>query len=353
MQVKVSVLGHFGEGTTLLNGQTVKTKIITEELQRQLGQDQVMKIDTHGGWKTLLKAPFQVLRALKNSTNVLIFPAQNGLRVYAPLLACFRKWFPRRKLHYVMIGGWLPHFLTKRQQLAKRLKRFDAIYAETSVVKAALEKQGFTNVSVLPNCKKLTPLAEEELVYPSEMPYQLCTFSRVMKEKGIEDAVDAVRTVNEALGYQAFSLDVYGQIDAAQTEWFEGVKQQFPPYVRYCGCVNAEQSVEVLQHYFALLFPTRFYTEGVPGTIIDAYAAGIPVISARWESFADVIEEGVTGIGYELNHTNQLVDILFRVVQDPCVLSDMKKQCLYKAKEYLPEVVVRSILERFARISSR
>ena len=95
MRVKVSVLGHFGEGINLLNGQTVKTKIITEELQKQFGQDQVLKIDTHGGWKTLLKAPFQVFRAFKNSTNILIFPAHNGLRVYAPLLSFQRHlWEP-------------------------------------------------------------------------------------------------------------------------------------------------------------------------------------------------------------------------------------------------------------------
>ena len=59
MIAKVSVLGHFGRGETLLNGQTVKTKIITEELQRRLGRKQVLKIDTRGGWKTFLKAPFQ------------------------------------------------------------------------------------------------------------------------------------------------------------------------------------------------------------------------------------------------------------------------------------------------------
>jgi hypothetical protein len=55
----------------------------------------------------------------------------------------------------------------------------------------------------------------------------------------------------------------------------------------------------VLKDYFALLFPTHFYTEGIPGTVIDAYAAGIPVISAKWESYSDVIDEGVTGIGYK------------------------------------------------------
>ena len=61
MPISVSVLGHFGEGKNLLNGQTVKTKIITEELQNRLGQEQVLKIDTHGGAKILLKAPFQAL----------------------------------------------------------------------------------------------------------------------------------------------------------------------------------------------------------------------------------------------------------------------------------------------------
>ena len=67
MRVVVSILGHFGEGETLLNGQTVKTKIITEELQNQLGQANILKFDTKGGWKTLLKAPFQVIKALKSS----------------------------------------------------------------------------------------------------------------------------------------------------------------------------------------------------------------------------------------------------------------------------------------------
>ena len=65
MRVRVSVLGHFAEGINLLNGQTIKTKMITEELQAQLGRDQVFKIDTHGGWKTLFKAPFQVFQSLK------------------------------------------------------------------------------------------------------------------------------------------------------------------------------------------------------------------------------------------------------------------------------------------------
>ena len=44
---------------------------------------------------------------------------------------------------------------------------------------------------------------------PELKPLPLCTFSRVMKEKGIEDAVYAVRTVNEHFGRTVYTLDIY------------------------------------------------------------------------------------------------------------------------------------------------
>ncbi|MBE6593914.1 MAG: glycosyltransferase [Ruminococcaceae bacterium] len=347
---KVCVLGHFGEGEVLLNGQTVKTKIVTEELIAQLGEEQVVKIDTHGGAKVLLKAPFAVLGALKKSANVLIFPAHNGLRVYAPLLAMLRPFFKGRKLHYSVIGGWLPTFLEKRRFLKKCLMKFDGIYAETNTMKNALDAMGFKNVGVVPNCKKLGILSSGELVYPEDTPYRLCTFSRVMKEKGIGTAMDAITRVNERLGYVAYSLDIYGQVDAGQTEWFEELKGRSPEYVRYCGCVDANESVAVLKDYFALLFPTHFYTEGIPGTVIDAYAAGIPVISAKWESYSDVIDEGVTGMGYTFDAVDELEEILVRAAEDKELLLSLKENCIKRAEDFLPSAAIKAMLENFGQI---
>ena len=346
MKAKVGVLGHFGEGKNLLNGQTVKTKIVTEELCRQLGGDRVLKIDTHGGMKTLLKAPFQVFRALKNSENVLILPAHNGLRVYAPLLAVLKPWFKGRKLHYVVIGGWLPEFLRTRPRLLAALRQFAGIYVETNTMKRALEQQGFANVHVMPNCKKLTALKQEELIYPKETPLRLCTFSRVMKEKGIEDAVEAVKEVNEQLGYTAYSLDIYGQVHEEQTEWFGNMKKMFPDYIQYRGVVSFDRSVEVLKDYFALLFPTHFYTEGIPGTIIDAYAAGVPVISAKWESYADIVDDHKTGIGYQFEDVRGFFDVLMQAEHNSQLLLDMKENCIRKAKEYVPETAIQVLLEQ-------
>lgn len=345
MRMKVCVLGHFGEGENLLNGQTIKTKIITEELQNQLGQEQVLIADTHGGWRTLVKAPFQVLTALKKASNVVIFPAHNGLRVYAPLLSLFRPLYRKRKLHYVVIGGWLPQFLATRKSLANCLKRFDGIYVETQIMKSALEKQGFPNVYVMPNSKKIDVLTEQQLVYPSGKPYKLCTFSRVMKEKGIEAAVNAVKKVNDTFGSQVYTLDIYGQIDAQQTEWFCELQRDFPEYVRYAGQVPFDKSVDVLKKYFALLFPTYYEGEGFAGTLIDAFSAGVPVVASDWKYNEEIVNTDV-GFVYPTGDQKALDEVLLRMIENSDEVMARKKSCLREAGKYRIDRVVQILIEQ-------
>lgn len=341
---KACVCGHFGFGEMLLNGQTVKTVIVAKELERHYGADAIYKQDTHGGIKKLLTLPFALFGSLRKNENIVILPAHNGLRVIAPVLAFENRFFGRR-LHYVVIGGWLPVFLKKRPRLIKTLKTFDGIYVETNVMKREMEAMGFDNVVVMPNCKDLKILTQEELVYPASEPYALCTFSRVMKEKGIEEAVQAVKAVNERYGHTVFSLDIYGQVDASQTTWFQELSENFPAYVRYQGSVPYDQSVTVLKQYAALLFPTRFYTEGVPGTIIDAYAAGVPVIASKWESFEDVASED-TAFGYEFDDVKALLRVLEAIVATPESLTQKKTACLRRAQDFLPQKAMQVLKER-------
>ena len=58
-----AVIGHFAFGLEYLDGQTVKTKIVTDALCTHFGASSIVKFDTHGGWKTLFKAPFQAISA--------------------------------------------------------------------------------------------------------------------------------------------------------------------------------------------------------------------------------------------------------------------------------------------------
>ena len=169
-----------------------------------------------------------------------------------------------------------------------------------------------------------------------------------MKEKGIEDAIRAVEFINTKVGRTVALLDIYGQIESGQEEWFQKLLQNVPSYVNYKGCVSASNSVETLKHYYALFFPTHFFTEGIPGTIIDAYASGIPVISAKWESFSDVVDEQITGFGYQFGNTDELYDLAYEVFNmDSKEFMKIKTNCLEKALKYIPENVISILINRF------
>ena len=140
-----------------------------------------------------------------------------------------------------------------------------------------------------------------------------------MREKGIEDAVNAVVSVNTDLGVQAFSLDIYGQVDGAQLEWFESLQTKFPSYIRYDGLVPFDKSVDVLKDYFALLFPTYYEVEGFAGTLIDAYSAGVPVIASDWKYNAELVNENV-GFVYPTEDQRAFVDNLKAMAVDSTLL---------------------------------
>lgn len=344
---KVSVIGLFCTGREVSDGQSIKTRIITEELEKALGAQHVRRIDTYGWKKHPVKLFTDSVRAVLQSENVVFMTDAGGIKIF-PWLLRGANLFCRHKLHYVVVGAWLVSYLEKQPLIAAFLRRFDTIFVETTVLKEGLERLGFRNVRLMPNCKPLEILPREQLTAAQTEPYRFCTFSRVMREKGIEDAIDAVRAVNQRFGRTVCTLDIYGHVDDSQKDWFDGLRADFSEEIHYRGIIPYAESVDTIKDCHALLFPTRFYTEGIPGTIIDAYAAGVPVISARWESFSDVVDEGITGWGYAFNEPDALTKLVYEAVTAPDTLCHMKENCLKKANDYLPEQVMDILLRELS-----
>lgn len=337
---RVAVIGHFGIGLDLANGQTIKTKIVTEEVEKYC-KESVMIIDAHGGVKAIIPVIAGAIKSLLRCKNTILMLTENGLKVSVPVLYFFNKIFHRR-VHYVVVGGWLPEFLKKRPGLVKKLKSFHKIYVETYNMKMLLEEMGFKNVVVMPNCKRLEIVHEPE---KCTKPYKLCTFSRVMKEKGIEDAINAVISANNQLGKEVYHLDIYGQIDSKQIDWFEELKKKFPSYIKYCGLVKFDQSVKILKTYFALLFPTYYMGEGFAGTAIDAFSAGVPVLASDWKYNNEVIKDGINGGLFEANNVEELATRLVNMADNPELWLTMREQCIIDAHVYEPENVMKTLLK--------
>lgn len=337
---KVSVIGYHAKQKPLHDGQTVKTQQLTKALQGCYGREFINEVDMQGCTKHPLTFLWSYFKACRNSENVIILPAYGALKVFPFLCVLFRK--KGTKLYYDVIGGWLARFIRNRPLLRCTLKRFDGIWVETSVMRNELKEQGIENLTIVPNFKELTILESKDL-HKSSTPIHLCIFSRIIEKKGIEDGIDAIREINTKKQKVVYTLDMYGPIDTSYTERFKSLKETLPDYIKYCGCVDAEKSTETLRKYDALLFPTKYEGEGHPGTIIDAYSAGLPVISAKWQSYSDFVDEGETGLGYEQFKKEKLVELLEQIAETPNVLDEMRESCLKKAAQYSSKTVIRTI----------
>ena len=345
MCYKIGLIGYFAVGKSKAGGQEAKTCAVARALQEFYSRRQLRRLDT-GNWKKHPVCFFnKVVYLVRTCQQLVMFPAQKSVRILGPLFVLCGKPL-HRKLHYVVIGGWLPEMTKHKKWLAYFLKKFDGIYVETSSMKTALEQQGFTNIFIMPNFKDLPILTEKELVYTTKEPFGFCTFSRVMKEKGIEDAIDAITQLNTQAGRTVVTLDIYGKVDDNYIERFKALQQTFPSFIKYRGTVPPNQSVNTLRNYFALLFPTHYATEGVPGTLIDAYAAGIPVISALWNNHKDIFIENKTGFGFTLNNQATLTVCIECAVSRPAAFNAMKPLCLLEAQKYMPKHAIKILLKQ-------
>lgn len=76
----------------------------------------------------------------------------------------------------------------------------------------------------------------------------------------------------------------------------------------YQGLLAKEEVHQTLSQYDVLVLPTWFSGEGYPGAIIEAYSLGIPVITTRWNSIPEIVENQKTGLLIEPKSSEALLE---------------------------------------------
>lgn len=341
-QYKITIVGHFAQNLNFNDGQTIKTRNLYNELQKKYTNTNL--IDTYNWRKRIFNLFISCIKSLKNSDNVIILPAQNGVKVFVPLFAVFNVIY-KRKIHYVVVGGWLPELLLKKPWLIKYLKEYHSIMVETRGMKKKLNNLGLMNVDILLNFKNINIMQKTFYKSDYNQKCSLCMFSRVIKEKGIGDAIKAVSLINEKIQKDIFWLDIYGPIGDEYKDEFDLIMKNSKDFIKYKGVVDSNKSVDVISNYDFLLFPTYYSGEGLAGTIIDAFSSGVPVIASDWKYNREVISNEKNGLIFKTRDIEELETILYKIYQKSYDIEAMKKNCLKEAKKYIPDQAIKKLIK--------
>lgn len=335
---KVGLICSFHEGSA--DGQTIKILELKNYLENRYGKNEIAIVNSYGcKGNSVISYILKVAKCMKSSENIILIFSYKGFTKILPLVLLLNV-FNGRKLLDLVVGG-NRHKRLKKNLLMRCLNRkVDVSFVEIASMMNEYEKMGIKSAYV-PNFKKLY-ISKQNKNTEKGPGLKTCLFSRVCMEKGVEDAINAVVKMNE-LNYRV-SLDIYGKIDASYIAAFEKIRAALPEYITYKGVVEYWKSTSVIEAYDYLLFPTLYDSEGFPGTVIDAFCAGVPVIATDNSYNKEIIEDGVTGFVY----TRQDDDSLFHRLQKVYSFKDyaeMRASCLNEARKYLPDAALEPLIE--------
>lgn len=349
MPKNVTIIGHFGGNERFTDGQTVKTKNLYEALRKNTDWN-ICKVDTYYK-KNPFKLIVDTIKGTVGTRDIIILISGNGMKVYFPLLSFFARRLGKRIYHDV-IGGNLSDYVKKYPKYKDYLNSFTINWVETKLLKKELETCGVMNAAVLPNFRSFKSITIDCLQTHFTEPYRFCTFSRVIKEKGIEDAIIAIENINKMAEKTLCTLDIYGPVDNRYKNDFEKIMAKSTDAIKYMGTVKPESAINTLKSYYGVLFPTVWVGEGVAGTIVESFIAGVPVIATDWRSNNELIKNGYNGLTYPCEFASNLENGIKWLVGQKNNIKFIKENCLKTAEYYKPQKHIEMIVHTIENIKA-
>jgi glycosyltransferase involved in cell wall biosynthesis len=155
----------------------------------------------------------------------------------------------------------------------------------------------------------------------------------------------AVKAINKKYCEEIYHLDIFGPIEKGFEERMYSEIIESQGAIEYKGVIAPHDAIVTLEKYYMLLFPTHYYMEGFPGTFLDAFYAGLPIISSDWIYSKELLEDGKCGFIYDFNNFPALYDMLDYIYENPEEIYQMREFCRKQAERFTPDNSIRILLK--------
>jgi glycosyltransferase involved in cell wall biosynthesis len=236
----------------------------------------------------------------------------------------------RARVVYQVHGGELPQDFFRGRRALTAFLRWTLTLPDLVAVLASSELDAYAcfvpeqDVIALPNGIDCRPFAHIPTVVtqPSD-PLRLIYIGRIAREKGLYESLQAMRL--------ALELGVDARLTVAGAGPEEGRLRRYAAALgiaqrtTFVGPVFGSDKVNLLAGADVMLLPS--YAEGLPYALLEAMAAGLPVLATPVGAIPDVVTPGTHGYLVPVRDGKSLAEALALLSGDRDKLSWMSRAC--------------------------
>ncbi len=175
-------------------------------------------------------------------------------------------------------------------------------------------------------------------------PPGILFIARFIREKGLLDLLRAARMLLDS--GRVFKLYCVGDGPIRDEAEALATELRLGESVEFTGQITEEEATQYYLRCAILVLPT-YFQEGFPMTILQAVAAGLPIITTKIRAAADYLKEPDNCLWVEPRDPAMLAESIGRLLGTPGLQMSMKQNNLSLAQNFAVEVVAGEYLRLF------
>lgn len=279
---------------------------------------------------TALRVIAALLRDSNRSDLISYHASPRGISRFGPIVYVLASLF-NKPLVIRVFGGSFEDFYRSRGKLGKWILERTVLSADLCLLETQLLVRFFKDISPenVEWFSNYTWLPPEDKIPNTEPRRQTCErlvfLGHMWKSKGIETILRSVPYLPSGV-----KIDLFGPLDEYMAE---DINCRGSQCVRYRGILTQREVMTRLWDYDALVLPTSHAGEGYPGVILEAFSHGLPVITTRWMSIPEIVDESC-GILIETESVEEFVAAVTRLHSDPMLFARLGEGARNKSQQF-------------------
>lgn len=184
----------------------------------------------------------------------------------------------------------------------------------------------------------------------SAEPPVLLTVARIHPHKGLDSLISAMRIVTEEV--PEASLRLVGPL-SAESVYERELRQNvidlgLERVVEFVGYVPHVELPSLYRKCSLFVLPSR--SESQPITLLEAMAAGKPIVASDLPGVRDIVQDGVNGVLFPAGDSERLAESIIRLLKDPALARSLGQRGPTMAGDFSWEGIVTRLEEFYDRV---